>query len=142
MPLYLAQMLYGERLRAVREAAGLSQEGLVQKIRELVAGPGGIPVDADSLSQPAISQLEKSPTATGSKYTAQIAHICGVSALWLAEEIGPKIAAYSTDPRITRAMAVMEKLPEPIKSTAIREVDALAQLADELNQKKASSGTP
>ena len=45
------------------------------------------------------------------------------------------IDSYSVDPRVLHAAKVMEQLPEPIKSKALREVDELAELARELSRK-------
>lgn len=63
-------MKYGERLRTAREKVGLTQQQLAEKIHGIT-------------SQMNISKLERGD-ATGSQFTAQFAHACQVSALWLA----------------------------------------------------------
>lgn len=73
-PCTVQLMKYGERLKLAREAAKLTQAGLVAKI-----GSG--------ITQAGISYLEKGD-ATGSEFTVQFATACAVRPEWLAEEKG------------------------------------------------------
>jgi len=65
---------YGQRLKAARKAAGLTQKQLAKN---------------SDTSQTVIADLERGRT-NGSTATAQIAYALGVNALWLADEIGPR----------------------------------------------------
>lgn len=65
-------MNYSERLKKARQNAKLSQATLAEKVQ---------------ISQANISKLEVS-SATGSKYTLQIANACGVNPDWLATGYG------------------------------------------------------
>lgn len=78
----LGGMLYGERLKAARKFACLTQKELAER---------------SGVTQPTISQLETSE-ADGSMFTAQFADACKVSALWLATERG-EMTALSNGPR-------------------------------------------
>jgi len=71
-------MKYGERVRAARLYAGFKTQG------ELVKKLGG------RLTQQGLSHLEAGDAA-GSELTVLIASVCGVSPLWLAEEVGDMI---------------------------------------------------
>lgn len=112
-------MGYGQRLKAAREAAGLTQAQLAEK-----AG----------VSQPTISQLENSETTDGSIYTAQFAHHCGVSAIWLADEIGNMVPTgiYVSDPRVaaiaSTLLHAMEDGQEYLVERTQKEIDADLQL--------------
>lgn len=85
-------MKYGERLKAARDHAGLTQKQLA---------------DAVKISQPTLSGLETGD-AIGSSFTVQLARACGVSPDWLADEVGDMLStAYTiTDPQII-AIAMM-----------------------------------
>lgn len=64
---------FGDRLRTAREAAGLTQSQLAQRV---------------GVTQGQISKLELGERDESTK-TAEIAHECGVSAYWLATGRGP-----------------------------------------------------
>lgn len=64
-------MRYGERLKAARLYAELTQMELAERC---------------GIAQPTISELEA--TDGGSAYTTRLARACGVSPDWLADEIG------------------------------------------------------
>lgn len=106
-------MKYGQRLKAAR--GDRTQAWLSE---------------SSGVSQSLISQLENSETATGSEYTNRLARALGVSADWLADEIGEMIPAYfqTTDPKIIAVAKVMEPLPEYAKDAAIRDVTQVAEL--------------
>lgn len=99
-------MKYGQRLRIARQHAGLTQKELVEKTGNIC-------------SQENISKLERAD-ATGSEYTAQFAHACGVRAMWLASGSGPMLdAPYNEailaalgNAKIMKAVALMESLPD------------------------------
>lgn len=118
----LHRMKYGERLRAARIHAGLKQEGLAEKIGWLC-------------TQENISKLERGE-ATGSEYTAQFAHACSVSPIWLAAETGDMliIQYYDLGPQAAHVVKAMQESPEI--------VDALAKNADTLTEfaKRAKDG--
>lgn len=116
-------MKYGERLKAARDHAGLTQ-GQLSALASKLADPL-------SISQPAISQLEKGP-ATGSEFTVQFAVVCGVRPEWLAYESGPMINRYRTDNRIAHVVTVMENMDDFVRDEAVKEVDHLAELAKRL----------
>lgn len=65
---------FGERLKAARKAAGLSQKQLASKVR---------------MSQSNLSDMERDKAA-GSSFTPKLAHILKVRAFWLAEGRGPR----------------------------------------------------
>lgn len=62
------------------------------------------------VKQSLISQLENSPTATGSQYTLRLARALGISPDWLADELGEmKPTLYSTsDPTLIEILKVLE----------------------------------
>lgn len=71
---------YGARLLAARKAAGLTQTELAKKAE-----------------CPLSTIAEAETTGAGSTYTAQLAHVLGVNALWLATGVGEReIAAPAT----------------------------------------------
>ncbi|HET6718353.1 MAG TPA: helix-turn-helix transcriptional regulator, partial [Rhodocyclaceae bacterium] len=113
----LAGMDYGQRLKAAREHAKLSQLDLAEQ-----AG----------IRQPSVSHLENSSKATGSEFTARFARITGVSVDWLADEIGDMIPMtyQTTDPKIIAAAKMMEPLPEYAKDVAVKDVAQVAQLIE------------
>lgn len=123
-PAYIVKdMNYAQRIRAAREHAGLSQKALA---------------DAAGISQSNISQLENINSAnSGSAFTAQIAHACGVSAIWLATGEGQMLVTYAIDQRAQHVLQVMEKLPEEFREQAVRTVDSLAELSATVTKKTA-----
>ena len=125
-------MLYGQRLKKAREHAKLTQTKLAE-----LAG----------VSQPTISQLEQSETTDGSVYTAQFAYHCGVSAIWLADEIGEMVPAggYVTEPRVAAIAATllhaMEEGREYLVEKTQKEIDGdLELIARASAQAKANDG--
>lgn len=112
-------MRYGERLRLARETAKgykVTQAALAE-----LAG----------IDQSLISQLETSLTAEGSQYTNRFARVLGISADWLADEIGEMIpSVYSTtNPKIGRAMMVMEQSADYVQEAAVTAVLTTCELA-------------
>lgn len=86
--------------------------------------------EMSGVSQSLISQLENSETATGSEYTNRLARAMGISADWLADELGemrPNVYT-TTDPKIIAAAKVMEPLPEYGKDAAVEDITKVAQL--------------
>lgn len=67
--------------------------------------------ELSGVSQPLISQLENSKTATGSEYTNRLARALGVSPDWLADEIGEMVPMTHTitDPRIAAIARMLEE---------------------------------
>lgn len=92
----VAMQTYGERVRAAREHAGLSQAQLGKAI-------GG-------LKQPSVLAIEK--RGTKSKYTLEIARITGVRAQWLESGEGPMVAARDQQPK-PPAVDIQERLTDP-----------------------------
>ncbi len=84
---FAAMQTYGQRVRAAREHAKLSQEQLGKAL-------GG-------LKQPSILAIEKRDTK--SKYTLEIARITGVRAEWLEAGKGGMIADKVSDAPLSRA---------------------------------------
>lgn len=95
---------FGERLRQARKAAKLTQAAAAKK-----AG----------MSQPALSELE-SGRYPSSTFTAQLAHVYGINARWLAEGRGardsdtPSVEVSETDawPFATVPHDVIRSLPQ------------------------------
>lgn len=107
-------MKYGQRLKMARKYAGLTQQQLADKV-------GGINTQAN------ISYLENSD-ATGSEFTVQFAHACGVRALWLAEEQGEMVDGYYVeDRRLVHLLKVCEALPDYAVDHLVREGDEMAK---------------
>lgn len=120
-------MKYGERLRAARTYAGLTQGELAERIKNVT-------------TQSNISYLETSDLATGSELTAQFAAACGVSAMWLATGEGVMISRYQTsDEKIIRAAMIMEALPEVAKDHIVKEVVETAELIENISGRKIGS---
>jgi transcriptional regulator with XRE-family HTH domain len=94
----LTLMRYGERLRAARLHAGLTQA-------ELAVGIGGVCTQAN------ISGLEKSLSANGSEFTVQFANACQVNALWLATGEGVMFDNHVSEPvkQVTRRMQTLSE---------------------------------
>lgn len=65
---------FGDRLRAARKDAKLTQAQVAQKV---------------AMSQSALSELEKGEYPTSS-YTPRLAHLYRVQARWLADGVGPR----------------------------------------------------
>lgn len=113
----ISDMRYGERLRAARKHAGLSQAQLAEAV---------------GITQATISQIETSASDGGSVHTVRFARVCGVSPDWLDDEVGDMIPmTYTTsDPKIIAVARVMESLPEYGKDAATKDVAEVAELID------------
>lgn len=108
-------MRYGERLKAARNHAGLTQTELAERC---------------GIAQPTISELES--TDGGSAYTTRLARACGVSPDWLADEIGEMQPSgiFVTDPKLIAAHKVMQDLPGYGKDAAIKAIVETAELIE------------
>lgn len=111
-------MRYGERLKTAR--GSMTQA----KLSEL-----------SGVSQPLISQLENSETATGSEYTARLARALKISVDWLADEIGEMIPAYETvtDQTEIAALRLLRQMPATYRAQAVRQIDSLAEFAKHID---------
>ncbi|WP_434771311.1 LexA family protein [Pseudomonas entomophila] len=69
-----------ERIKAARQHAQLTQKALAQQV---------------GVEQPVISQLETGKNLQ-SAHLPKIAHVCGVSAIWLSEALGPMLPERAT----------------------------------------------
>lgn len=116
-------MKYGERLKLAR--GDMTQA----KLSEIA-----------DVKQSLISQLENSPTATGSQYTLRLARALGISPDWLADEIGEmKPRLYSTsDPTLVQILQALEPRAEYLKEAAYKAVINTCDLVDHAN---ANAGT-
>lgn len=107
-------MKYGDRLKAARTHAGITQAALAAKI--------------GNISQANISHLETS-SGNGSEYTVQFAIECGVSPLWLATGKGEMLGNYTTsDEMVRRLMIIMEPQPEYAKQHILKEAAEAIEL--------------
>lgn len=105
-------MKYGERLRAARAHAGLTQPALANKV---------------GMSQPNISNLENGE-ATGSEYTVQLAVACGVRPEWLAMEQGEMVdGLYVNDQKAKVVLMAMQKMEEYQKDMIVAASNTLAE---------------
>lgn len=89
-----------ERIKSARIHAKLTQKALALK-----AG----------VEQPVISQLETGKNLQ-SAHLPKIAHACGVSAIWLSENIGPMINAAKVDSNVGEARQPVESFRYPVIS--------------------------
>ena len=89
-----------ERIKSARIHAKLTQKALALK-----AG----------VEQPVISQLETGKNLQ-SAHLPKIAHACGVSAIWLSENIGPMVNAAKTDSNVGEARQLVESFRYPVIS--------------------------
>ncbi|HTJ95931.1 MAG TPA: helix-turn-helix transcriptional regulator [Rhodocyclaceae bacterium] len=121
-----ADMRYGERLRAARQATGLTQALLSEK---------------SGVLQSLISQLETSLTATGSEYTNRLARAMAINPDWLSDEIGGMFPSdYKThDPKLVAAMKIMEDMPEYARDEAIKSIASIKKLTE--HRQESSTGT-
>lgn len=121
-------MKYGERLKAARKFANMTQIELADKIG------GGI-------TQAGISYLENGD-ATGSEFTVQFAIACCVSPIWLALEQGDMTDSTDdllnalSDQQIRSVVLMMLQMDNYQKSAVFATSNALAQ-----PQKIRSNGT-
>jgi transcriptional regulator with XRE-family HTH domain len=73
-----------ERIKKARGHAKLTQRALAQRV---------------GVEQPVISQLETGKNLQ-SAFLSKIAHVCGVNAIWLSDEIGPMTGAYTSEEKM------------------------------------------
>lgn len=128
-------MKYGERLRAARKYAGLTQAGLAERLR-------------NAITQQGVQYLEGSD-ATGSEFTAQFADACGVRAMWLAEEQGdmvdglyvddPQLKAALSRPELVAALRLMEPLPRYAVNHVVKDIAETQELINQAGQGKDSA---
>lgn len=106
-------MTLGERLKAARAHAGLTQLELSER---------------SGASQQAISAIERGD-ADGSTQLVQIAVACGVRPEWLAMELGPMLQTDFpvADQKLIHLLKIAEMLPEYGKDRAIKEIADLAE---------------
>lgn len=93
---------YGERVKQARLNAGLSQAELGRQV-------GSTPQAIQYLEDP-----EKN--ARGSEKTARIAHICGVSALWLETGDGEMLPDRAREPGASYAIHSATSIAKAIKT--------------------------
>lgn len=109
-------MKYGERLRAARNHAGLSQQQLA---------------DAAGCTQPNITGMENSTSAIGTEYTVQFAKACGVRPEWLAMEQGDMVDGILVEEEhLKHLLRVCEKLPTYAVDQLILQGDAMVELIE------------
>lgn len=114
-------MKYGERLKAARSHAGLSQAELAAR--------------AEVGTQENISKLERFD-AEGSEFTVHYALACGVRPAWLAMEEGEMIdGLYVHDEKLKRALLLLQDMPDYAVDKAISGIDSIKELI------KQASGT-
>ena len=89
-----------ERLKEARKHAKLTQAKLAS-----VSG----------VEQPLISQLETGKNLQ-SAHLPKIAHVCGVSAIWLSDNIGPMVMASKEEPNISIAVQPTKSFRYPVIS--------------------------
>lgn len=111
-------MKYGERLKAARKYAGITQAELAERIDNVVTQAG-------------ISYLENSE-ATGSEFTAQFSEACGVRPMWLASEKGEMTdGLYVQDPKAKAVLMAMQQMPEYKKDMLVAASNTLAEQPDQ-----------
>ncbi|MBU2728800.1 LexA family protein [Acidithiobacillus caldus] len=89
---------FSDRVRKAREHAGLSQAQLAERV---------------GMSQPGIQKLERG--GSSSKFTAQIASVCGVSGEWLATGKGQMLG----DMRPGQYDVNVQPIDEPIRTVPL-----------------------
>lgn len=116
-------MTYGERVKLARERAKLTQVRMAE-----ICG----------VTQPTISQIETT-VSIGSAYTTRFARACGVSAEWLADEIGEMVPTIfqTSDMKVGGVLKVMEGQPEYVKDAIMKEV---VQTIELVHQARARPG--
>lgn len=57
----------------------------------------------------------------------------GFEARWIGTGEGPERPLYSRNPTVRHALAVMEQLPAPYQTQAVRQIDSLAELAKQVD---------
>lgn len=99
-------MNFADRVKHAREHAKLTQVQLSERINKLFG---------ETTSQQTISKIEAG--AESSAFTAHIAAVCGVSAVWLAAEKGPMVILQAAEPagRYSADSAQIENLRDCIE---------------------------
>lgn len=105
-------MDFGERLRAARKYAKLTQQEL--------ATTSGVP-------QQTISKIERGDQDTSS-HTVHLAVACGVRPQWLAMEEGPMTDTYVTDQPRQKAMMILQEMPDYAVDDAIKGLATIVEL--------------
>lgn len=105
-------MRYGERLKFAREHRKLTQVKLSE---------------VSSVSQPLISQLERSETATGSEYTNRLAKALAINAEWLADGVGEMIEKDVISEPARHILNRLSTMTEREQYRVVRMVDAFAE---------------
>lgn len=119
-------MKYGERLKAARSSAGLSQAALADLVK---------------ISQANISKLEVGD-ATGSEFTVQFARACNVDAEWLATGEGEmQKHQYNVSNEMIAHLSVMQQLPEYARTEVIRDAIKTAELIAKATSAAKHNGT-
>lgn len=118
-------MTLGERLKAAREYAGLTQEELGVKA---------------CCGQGVVSKIERGDQDK-TAYVVKLATACGVRPEWLDDESGEMVdGLYVESEKIKRAVVLMQEMPEYLVDEAIASIDQvkkLARIAEEHGSKKA-----
>lgn len=97
---------YSERITAAMNYADLNQSSVAERVSKIL----GKTVTPQSIQY--LCDADKG--AKGSRYTVAIAHVCGVSAGWLADNTGPMIPKYTNTreaQRDVRRIPVLSKIP-------------------------------
>ena len=89
-----------ERIKSARNHARLTQKALALKV---------------GVEQPVISQLETGKNLQ-SAHLPKIAHVCGVNAIWLSENIGPMTGSSAADSNVSDARQPVESYRYPVIS--------------------------
>lgn len=89
-----------ERIKSARNHAKLTQKALALKV---------------GVEQPVISQLETGKNLQ-SAHLPKIAHVCGVNAIWLSENIGPMTDALLSESNVGSTRQPIESFRYPVIS--------------------------
>ena len=89
-------MSFKERLRQARKHAGLTQQQLAEKV---------------GMTQPSITDLERGKSQS-TTMTAELAHACGVNALWLASGEGGMLDVQITSTPLPQELILLLHLHE------------------------------
>ncbi|AEA70212.1 Putative phage regulatory protein [Pseudomonas brassicacearum subsp. brassicacearum NFM421] len=89
-----------ERIKEARKHAVLTQKALALKV---------------GVEQPVISQLETGKNLQ-SAHLPKIAHVCGVNAIWLSDNIGPMIDSHREESNVSTAPQLKQSFRYPVIS--------------------------
>jgi transcriptional regulator with XRE-family HTH domain len=114
-PAYMFKaMKFGERLRIARKRKGLTQAALAELV---------------GITQPTVHHLEDpKKDASGSEFTPRFARVLGVSADWLADEIGEMI---QTEPMPTTHIDLSPSDKQTLNNAQYLPPDALDALIED-----------